>query len=213
MVSYANLLDLAKRLAYPIFRFENKMIRRNGLLIDQYEKRNQLLGVCKYLFIGDRHTVGLKKISSNLPEMINVGIEGDTTRGVLLRSKRNISNIKAHTAVIQIGYNDFRYRSADDAFKNYKKIISLVNSKKIYIVSLFPIDYRRSVVNNKIIKFNQNLKKMCDESGGSLNYIDMHEKFYRPNIKGISPELTNDGVHLGKNGNIIYGKILKDILI
>ena len=78
-----------------------------------------------------------------------------------------------------------------------KRSSPLINGKKIFVVSLFPVNYQRLVVNSQIIKFNQSLKKMCDESqAGRLNYIDMHEKFYNPDIKGISPDLTNDGVQI-----------------
>jgi len=206
-----NLRDISIRLLDPIGHFEDKMIAQKQDAIKGLEQ--DFKGkTTEFILIGDSHTYFLKQyidISESIT--INIALNGETTRGLLNRIDKNISNINFNNAVIQVGYNDFKYRSFDQILKNYKQILSNLKGN-VYIVSLFPVDGNRSIINSNIQLFNSELKKLCDASSGNYTFVDVFSKLYNIDAKGIFKTLTIDGTHLNKDGYGIYLNELNKIL-
>ncbi len=211
MFNYYNIRDVILRIGVVFFSLEKRMFKRKRQQIVSYKVKNAELYQVKCLLIGDSHTYGLNDYLKREPNVVNIGINGDTTQGVLNRYEENISTIRPDIVVIQIGYNDFKYRTVDQTFKRYKEILSLLVSDQVYIFSLFPVNYNRSIINKKIIRFNRNLESLCSDSI-KYKYVNVFSALYDKNIKGITPGYTYDGVHLNKIGYSFFLKYLEPII-
>lgn len=180
------------------------MLKNKKHQIISYYHENISLKKCKFILLGDSHTYGLVQYLSKSPDLVNVGINGDTTKGVLDRLSENILSIQSDIVIIQIGYNDFKYRSLAQTIANYKKILGILNEKKqLYLFSLFPVNHKRSIVNRKICLFNKELKTICNSSS-KYKYVNIFDDLYDHCTKGIITDYTYDGVHLNVKGYNFY---------
>ena len=145
----------------------------------------------------------------NLSTIQNRGIGGDTTDGVLERLNSINSNVK--NAFIMIGINDFsQYKSVDDVFSNYLKIIDELENKKIkvYIQSTL---YVGKILNTKrnynenVFKLNTKLKDYSEKN--NLVFIDLN-KVLAPNGY-LKDDYSFDELHLNGNGYMVWAKILE----
>ncbi len=208
LLEYYNIRDLAIRTLNPVFKLEDMMLKKHQTLTKQYTEENLKKKHCAYLLVGDSHTYGLNQFWKPDTDVVNIGINGETTRGVLERFNDNILNIDADNVIILLGYNDFKFRGVDEALSNFKAIIARFNSKNVYIVSLFPVADKRTIMNRMIARYNTQLQKICSV-GSKYHYVDAYSALYNDKLKGITPGLTSDGVHLNKSGYDIYIRILK----
>ena len=124
----------------------------------------------------------------------NRGIAGDTTEGVL--DRLDSINVSIKKVFIMIGINDFfQEKSVDEVFANYKKIIKILEEKKIkvYIQStLYVGENRPKKYNEKVELLNEKLKKLAIEK--ALVFIDLN-KILAP--KKTMPEAHSyDELHL-----------------
>jgi len=172
------------------------------------------------IFLGDSITEGC-----NWSELLqdpcikNRGISGDVTDGVLDRLEE-VTESKPQRIFLMIGINDLaRGRSVDYVLNNIKKIYKAVKDKspgtELLIQSVLPVNPDFTLFpdhvnkSREIIEINNNLKKICAHY--SLNYVDIYSQLADAKQK-LSPEYTNDGLHLTGAGYIIWGNILKDYL-
>jgi lysophospholipase L1-like esterase len=147
------------------------------------------------------------------PDIVNIGIGGDTTKGLLQRYPRNIANISADNLIIQIGYNDFKFRSLKHTINNYKLLLAKLGfSGKIYMISLFPVNTERAMINKQISLFNRELGGIC-QNNADYKYIDLHTSLYNANTKGLTASYTYDKVHLNKEGYKFFLAALDSIII
>ncbi|MFD2514327.1 SGNH/GDSL hydrolase family protein [Pontibacter locisalis] len=192
---------------------EKQIIRKHKSQILAYEEQNSEIKECDFLLIGDSHTYGIPEFELHHTSTVaNRALNGETTKGVLFRLEKNILSLNPTYTVIQLGYNDLKYRSVENTITNYKKILSELKSERTYIVSLFPVFHERTFINSKIITFNKALRDIC---AGSENYIyiDIHRKLYDYSLKGINPTYTSDGTHLTASGYSIYVEGLKNHIL
>lgn len=154
------------------------------------------------IFIGDSLVRGLA-VSAIYPQSVNYGIGFDTTLGVLSRINEYKSIKKAKVVVLAIGINDLSRRSNREIIQNYRKIIAILEDKRIIISSIFPVaevESRRIGQNNRIININKGLKKISQELSNVL-FLDMKPHFSDNNNQLRSELHIGDGVHLNKEGN------------
>jgi hypothetical protein len=128
-------------------------------------------------------------------DVINRGISGDTTEGVLKRLDGIDSGISK--VFILLGVNDLgKGKSVDEIFENYKKIIFALEEKKMQPViqsTLYVNPSKNKRINNKDIEaLNAKLKKFALEQG--LTYIDLNQKLSKN--KSLRADYTYDGLHL-----------------
>ena len=180
-------------------------------LVAQYRDKNVSLKKCKYILIGDSHTFELKDYMPPRPDLVNIGIKGDTTRGILARLRENILSVESETAIIQIGYNDFKFRSLTRAVANYKTLLSRLPQKQVYLCSLFPVNGKRIITNNKIKLFNKEIESICAGSS-RFKYVNIFDNLYDAGSRGINPAYTYDGVHLNAKGYAFFLKALDSVV-
>jgi hexosaminidase len=134
--------------------------------------------------------------------IVNMGISGDVTSGVLHRLKhvlhRNPSKI-----FLMIGTNDLaRGISIDSVLNNILWIADYVHtykpSIKLYIQSILPVNDHygkfsgHTKNNTKIVEINQRLLK--SQSLHKFTYIDLHRHLIDKEGK-LKTNLSNDGLH------------------
>jgi len=158
----------------------------------------------KTIFLGDslthRHNWSNFKAS-------NMGIDGDTTDGVLTRMRLSE---KADTIVLMIGANDILQRTAMTKIqKNYTKILNNFKAhQNIYILSVLPVvDERQTkALNQDILTLNAWLKREVKKH--KMTYVNFHPHFLQG--KGLAHPLTTDGIHLTNKGYKLWEKLLRD---
>jgi len=162
----------------------------------------------KLIFLGDsltmRHNWSAFKAS-------NMGIDGDTTQGVLSRMHQ-VS--KADTIVLMISVNDILNQVMLPKIQtNYTKILNTFDKKqKVYILSLLPVidDKLTKKINQDIKAMNKWLKLESKKRG--LTYIDLYPNFLDANKKGMAKPFTTDGIHLTNKAYKLWEKNLKEVL-
>ncbi|WNO11546.1 GDSL-type esterase/lipase family protein [Teredinibacter sp. KSP-S5-2] len=134
--------------------------------------------------------------------IINRGISGDTTEGVLKRLAP-VAQGKPAQVFLMIGTNDlFGNVPEDKIVENILEIIRQIKSEskltEVYIQSILP---RRPRFTQRIISLNNNLKTAVS---GKAEWIDLYPLFIDAEQKSIRPELSNDQLHLLGEGYKIW---------
>jgi len=159
----------------------------------------------KLVFLGDSLT--MRHNWSNFGAA-NMGIDGDTTSGVL--SRMHLAS-KADKIVLMIGANDILNRFTLTRIKsNYSKILNnFSKDQKIYILSLLPVtDVKQTQgINHDIKELNSWLKTQSKQYG--FAYINLYPLFLDQRKKGLAESLTTDGIHLTEKGYKLWEKTLR----
>lgn len=196
------------------WKYYRKMTRPFGR--DYYESKVSLFTSFQkkkadIVFVGDSHTDRCEW--SELFDrcaVINRGIDGDTTDGVLNRLDEIIA-MKPGKIFIMVGGADFIIgRKIPQIVKNYEKIIGRIRdgspSTVIYIQSLLPTVQRLVPMPLDLIRgLNGKLKMMADDRG--IFYIDMYGAMADPS-GGLNPAYSIDGVHLNGQGYRVWREAL-----
>lgn len=168
------------------------------------------------LFLGNSLTEGgdwsrlLQK-----PDVINQGIGGDLTFGVLRRLDK-VSRHKPSQVFLMIGTNDLTRNVPDSIIvQNILSIVEVLYSKipatQFIVQSLLPVndevdpqlsDYK---LNPRVLAINQALRNNADKWG--YTYIDLHTSFSNK-VGKLRPALTYDGIHLNSKGYKLWLDIL-----
>jgi len=163
------------------------------------------------IFLGNSHTE-IFDLSCFVDTLIvNRGISGDVTEGVLKRLPE-IYRFNPKKIFIEIGVNDIFIKvPLNRIVSNYNKIIANIRKNcpdtKIFIQSIFPTDNKS--VNKKILQFNSELKDICQKK--FCTYINLYDLFEKE--KTINPGLTTDGLHLNDKGYEIWGKTISGYVL
>lgn len=146
------------------------------------------------------------------PKIVNRGISGDMTGGVLLRLNE-ITQYRPSKIFLMIGINDLSVHSIEKILKNYEAIVGEILAKtpttKLYLQSILPVSnqIRNSGKSNADIVFlNEKIKIIAKEYNST--YIDLHSKFIDQEGNLMS-NLTQDGIHLDAEGYLIWKKELQ----
>ena len=172
----------------------------------------------KITCIGDSLTFGYgvskdKKwidiLAKELPqyEVLNKGVNGDTTSGLLSRFYQDVILNKPEKTIITIGSNDFLTgRTVDSAFENLKLLIKESRENAIgTFIGIEPLicadlakeywcsylDY--SIINSKISLYRYKILNYCKEK--SIDCIDFYDLFENLNSKLENHDMFLDGLH------------------
>lgn len=139
-------------------------------------------------------------------DIVNRGIDADTTDGVLQRLGE-ITGMKPAKIFIMIGGNDFVIgRGVDFIEKNYRKIVGRILSEspgtRVYIQSNLPTVYRLVPLKRDLMQeLNRRLRTMADNR--RVFFIDIYSQM--ADEKGdLKAELTVDGAHLNGQGYLVW---------
>jgi lysophospholipase L1-like esterase len=161
--------------------------------------------------IGDSITDrGLWSELTNRTDIINRGISGDTTNGVL--NRLNNLNPNLQQAFIMIGINDLlREQSVEYVFNNYKKIIMRLEkvSIKPMIQSTLYVRSNTKIINRKVEKLNNLLKNYANKN--KIKFINLN-MILAPNGV-LLKKYSLDGLHLNGIAYIAWSKILQIYII
>lgn len=128
--------------------------------------------------------------------LINLGVDGDTTSGILKRIDTVIS-LKPKKVFFMAGINDLCVSvPLQEVFENYKRILELLKENGIYVMVQLTLVTQMPAVNKKVILFNELLKEYCEKN--SIDILDLSSSFTNQNGL-LKEELTTDGLHLGRN--------------
>ena len=201
----------------------------NNRILD-FKKRP--IGYKKIVFLGNSITQGAGSWNNrfNLQNLVNRGISGDITEGVLSRLNE-IYYYKPLGVFLLIGINDiFNSDSSnwDDISPNYvaENILKIAkninhNSKytKVYIQTILPVDLRKykkvkgfspihkTDLNNQIDEINSILKNSTNLEL-NIEIIDIYRLFIDENGL-LNSNLSLDGIHLNEAGYKVWTEELK----
>lgn len=165
------------------------------------------------IFLGDSITEG-----GNWAELfpgkniLNRGIGGDVTKGVLARLDEVVRH-QPSKLFIAIGTNDLAMGFSNaDILNNYRAIIQRVKTgtpaTKIYVQSVLPVG-KWGIFghkNSKIQPFNKELQTICAEMG--VPFIDLYPHFL--DAEGyLDKQYSNDNLHLMGNAYVLWKKLIE----
>jgi lysophospholipase L1-like esterase len=139
--------------------------------------------------------------------VVNRGIDGDTTAGVLRRME-SIVSARARKAFVMIGINDFKEgRTVDVVFEDYRTIVSALGKggMKVVVQSTMLCNEAKAqgigcaAIQGKIRELNRRLAGLASPS---VVFVDINAGLGGPG--GLKPEVTYDGVHLNGEGYRIW---------
>lgn len=153
--------------------------------------------------------------------VINRGISGDTTDGVLFRLPESVYQLKPSKVFLMIGTNDLgENKPEQDIVHNIGQIISAIQTNcpetKIYLESVYPVSnirhkkIRRYIVkkrtNKKINRLNKALEELAQ--GKNITYIDVYSHLV-DETGNICLDYTVEGLHLTVEGYRAVAEVLK----
>ena len=132
---------------------------------------------------------------SQLPQcdVVDLGIEWDTTRGVLARLDA-IERAGAEQVFILLGTNDFmRTNDTRAVFERYRQIVAtLSRSAEVFVVSTPRRSEDQAEVNQRIGRLNEGLEEYCSTSG-ACSYLNLNAALSPRGF--LEEKFTVDGVH------------------
>lgn len=150
----------------------------------------------------------------NRNDILNRGIAGDITSGVLARVEE-VTRHHPTKVFIQVGTNDLSMGfSVKQIIEDYRRLIEELqqrSSAEIFVNMVFPVQDLPGEFyqNSEILSLNRALKQVCIDK--DVNFIDMSDKF-TDDLSNLNPALTNDGLHLNAEGYLIWASILKKFI-
>lgn len=187
----------------------------------------------KLVCIGDSFTRGFgvkqnENWISNLNiknlTIINKGINGDTTSGMLARFNSDVISLSPNYVLIMGGANDFIVGSSCEIPKNnymalvhqtyHHGIIPIIGIEPRFSPELLRSDWANfsdfKEVCKKQIELRDYLLKMCHTFG--VFYIDFYDSFNTLSKDIKDEDLYIDGIHLTPRGHEIISKIAENSL-
>jgi len=132
--------------------------------------------------------------------VLNLGISGDTTEGMLNRLGALLA-ARPPKVFIMAGINDLlRGRAPDDVFATYRQILSELDggNRKIYVEStLYVTQPVNLAINEKVARLNTRLRQLCEQTG-RCTFVDMNTTLAAGGQ--LTREFTGDGLHLNQAG-------------
>ncbi|MBU0489761.1 MAG: hypothetical protein KKA07_01615 [Bacteroidetes bacterium] len=190
---------------------ENRIISQPEHWHDRYSFF-QTLGSSQdcIVFLGDSLTEWFDYSMLPDPRILNYGISGDTTEGVVLRAEQIIP-LKPAGLFLMIGINDLlKGFDIAEIKENYRQIVQIFATHlplaNFSVYSILPTSDME--INAKVAEMNAFISQLAAEMG--IEYLDLHSRFIQR--RAILPELTNDGVHLTRAGYEIWTNFVKDYL-
>lgn len=139
--------------------------------------------------------------------VINRGIGGDTTTGLLKRLSE-VTEGHPKEIVLMIGTNDLGMRIPEEQIlENYLLILQRIKQEapdtKVIMTSVLPINKtirKTHVENNQIISLNHQLTKLAKDQ--EISMVQLYDLF----LKGqqLDAQYTSDGLHLNGKGYALW---------
>lgn len=132
--------------------------------------------------------------------VLNLGVGGDTTEGMLLRLGSLLA-AKPPKVMVMAGINDLlRGRPPEDVFKTYRQILSELEApgRRIFVESTLYVTQPTNIaVNPRVATLNASLRQYCEQSK-RCSFVDMNSVLAPAGT--LLPGFTVDGLHLNQAG-------------
>jgi len=162
------------------------------------------------VFLGDSITEGCDwhEMFGGTGIVINRGISGDTTAGLLERVGSIIA-IQPRAVFLMVGANDcivLKSRPAE-AIKDYRAAVERIReespSTAIYLQSVLPVANSWGQKRNEsVVEMNRLIRDLAD--GETIMFVDLYRDFV---VSGsANPRLTSDGLHLNAGGYALWAE-------
>ncbi|WP_081503701.1 GDSL-type esterase/lipase family protein [Treponema primitia] len=207
------IIDLHVLKIYPLYSI-------NNIISLTYDRDN-----FDIVMVGDSITnAGRWNEIFNNRKVANLGINGDSTDGVLNRLV-DIYYLNPKKCFLMIGINDFQgNRSIEYVIQNYKRIIQELKQHNIKIIvqSILHLGHNYYInhiggknktnwktINKKVEKTNIELEKIAVEYG--VEFIDINTKL---SVNNVLEEKYGDssGLHLSQLGYEEWAEIIKPLI-
>jgi len=143
--------------------------------------------------------------------IVNRGISGDTTEGVLLRMA-SIYSANAKKAFIMIGINDLSKKiPISKILSNYEGIVVRLKQHGIlpYIESVLPVGNTHAYLNENVVKLNSKLKELSKKE--NVVFIDLDKVFAQNGM--LNPIYSSkDDIHLNGEGYFVWKNSIKKFI-
>lgn len=198
---------------YPKQETTNTIIMESDLYKYRLDMFNNLpMETQTIVFLGDSHTERCEwaELFHN-SDIINRGIDGDTTEGLLSRI-HNITVLKPNKIFIMIGINDILANTPTvKTIDNYRQVVEVVRREspntKLYLQSVLPISEPiNKEKNSDIVTLNNEIKVLAQTY--NVTYINLYDKFYTQD--GLNKSLNYDGLHLNGKGYLLWREIIQN---
>ena len=178
--------------------------------VNSYTYLNKLLlSEIRYdVFVGDSHVEQFPALELfNKNNTLNRGIGHDTTIGLKRRLADNVTNINIGKCFLWIGYNDLKYRNAEETAINIAELIDNITAEEKYVISIIPCYDSRY---NKNIAYTNSILSFLSENR-DFEYVDAYSFFIDENNEIIDKYFL-DGIHLNIYGYTKLHNIIVDAL-
>lgn len=147
--------------------------------------------------------------------IINKGINGDTTSGMIARFERDCLNENADLLILMGGVNDiFMFQNIDKIKDNIKLIVETSNKNNVDIILFTPIPFIKEIFTffeaDNLDGFENTLKEYVSwindyTKENNIKSIDVYNMFMNNIFKSNKYEdIYFDGVHLSENGHNVF---------
>ncbi len=214
---FAVISTIVLAISFSVYR----IIRTTRVIEDYYKQGRWESLSTKYaktkqqnnmvIFFGDSMTELLGFYLSENDSLVNMGISGDFTIGLLKRTEAVI-RLQPSKIFIMIGINDIIEQvSQDQIQKNYEQLIDTLQKRcpesTLYVQSTLPtvglkgmFNTSRSI-NKKVQSLNTFLQSLCMRK--NIIYLDISSLL--ADVQGdLKKEFTTDGIHLNAHGYAIW---------
>ena len=176
----------------------------------QFADENKTLGEVDVAFIGDSLTDGYD-LGKYYPEMkvINRGIGGDTTHGVLNRLDTSVIEPAPRVIVMMIGTNNL-----GDMFTDYEDILAGLKSSlpdtHVVLLSIPPSSGDYVQRNGQIAINNVKIESLAEKYG--YTYVDVFTPLFDFERDELRAEYTTDGLHFTPLGYEVITAEVKPVI-
>ena len=147
--------------------------------------------------------------------IINKGINGDTTSGMIARFESDCLNENADLLILMGGVNDiFMFQNIDKIKNNIKLIVDISNKNNVDIILFTPIPFIKEIFTffeaDNLDGFENTLKEYVSwineyTKENNIKSIDVYNMFMNNIFKSNKYEdIYFDGVHLSENGHNVF---------
>lgn len=149
------------------------------------------------------------------PNILNRGIPGDGTQGVLDRIE-SITNHKPSKIFLMIGINDLMFIPVNQILGNYEKIIRNIQSHspqtRIYVQSILPVNsnIREIPIDNRDVRLlNEEIRSIAEKY--AVRFVDLFDRF-ADEAGDLKPAYSLDGIHLDASGYFLWKDAIEPLV-